>query len=92
MLARAEMPVVFVPGEKISLGNSLGLLTAGKMPKSFGYGMNTYKSATVTEPLQKCKGWNEVNPTSEKPKLMVGALSSLELNEEKDRSNASVDR
>ena len=54
--------------------------------------MNTYKSATVTEPLQKCKGWNEVNPTSEKPKLMVGALSSLELNEEKDRSNASVDR
>ena len=35
MLARAAMPVVFVPGEKISLGSSLGLLTAGKMPKSF---------------------------------------------------------
>jgi hypothetical protein len=30
--------------------------------------MNTYKSATVTEPSEKSEGWNEVNPTSEKPK------------------------
>lgn len=34
MLARAAMPVVFVPGEKISLGSRFERLTAGKMSKS----------------------------------------------------------
>ena len=42
MLAQAERLVVFVPGEVISQG-SWKRLTAGKIPKSFGYGMNTFK-------------------------------------------------
>lgn len=45
MLAQAEMPVVFVPGETISQGSRLiRRLTAGNMPKSFtGYGISTLK-------------------------------------------------
>ena len=66
-------------------------LTAGKMPKSNGYGIGTYKSATVTEPFWKQKGWNEVNPASEKPKFGRGVFPK-EMNEGKEQTYKSEDR
>ena len=47
MLTKAEMLLVFVLREKITLGRKI-FLTASKEPKFFKYGFSRYKSAIVT--------------------------------------------
>ncbi len=44
---------------------------------------DTYKSATVTKSIRKLFEWNEVNPTSEKPKIGKGIFLD-ELEKEKE--------
>ncbi len=68
MLTQTEMFVVFVLDEFISQGSLLGL-TAGEVPKSIRIWNYNLESATVTELKWKHFRWNEVNPTSEQPKL-----------------------
>lgn len=62
MLALAVMPVVFVLGEKISLGMSFDI-TAGERAKSL-ICSSISESATVTQFLWKRRKWNAVNPSS----------------------------
>lgn len=71
MLALAEMLVVFVLEEEITLGRQ-ECLTAESRPKSLRDMVKIFKSATVTKSWKKFHEWNEVNPTSEKPKLGRG--------------------
>ena len=61
MLAQAEMPVVFVLGETISLGTRNR--TAVEMAKSSD-SQSRLESATVTESFWKRREWNAVNPSS----------------------------
>lgn len=49
MLAQAEMLVVFVPDEIISLGSAPCALTAEKRPVSFRIWSDYLESATVTK-------------------------------------------
>jgi hypothetical protein len=68
MLTQTAMFVVFVLDEFISQGSS-GELTAGEVPKSLWIWNSILESATVTMLKWKHFRWNEVNPTSEQPKL-----------------------
>lgn len=65
MLARSVMIVVFVLDKVINLGKKL---TAERIPKALAM-VGVCKSATVTKSVWKQAEWNEVNPTSEKPKF-----------------------
>ena len=65
MLARSVMIVVFVLDKVINLGKKL---TAERIPKAQAM-VGVCKSATVTKSVWKQAEWNEVNPTSEKPKF-----------------------
>lgn len=62
MLALAVMPVVFVLGEKISLGMCLHI-TAKELAKSL-ICHSISESATVTQFSWKREKWNAVNPSS----------------------------
>ncbi len=62
MLALAVMPVVFVLGEKISLGMSLTLRRKKRLSRMICLSIS--ESATVTQFLWKRRKWNAVNPSS----------------------------
>ncbi|AHY16347.1 hypothetical protein SI82_07910 [Streptococcus iniae] len=63
MLALAVMPVVFVLGEKISLGMYFSTLRRVKWLSPL-ICQSKSESATVTQFLWKRKKWNAVNPSS----------------------------
>jgi len=83
MLAQPAMAVVIVLHKKISVGSVK--LTAEGTPKSSDMAVSSWiwltlpESATVTKLAWKLARWNEVNPTSEKPKFGRG-ISGAELN------------
>ena len=62
MLALAVMSVVFVLGEKISLGRFKTLRQVNGLSQLIG--LNSFESATVTEFSKKFEKWNAVNPSS----------------------------
>ncbi len=62
MLALAEMPVVFVLGEFISLGTLVTLRRLKWLRHQIC--QSRPESATVTKFLWKRKKWNAVNPSS----------------------------